>query len=227
MFATLLKDNPPAAADAPMVAEMAQIGIVPGQDFDMSKLDPAVQAGLQAVPQAAQAQIEAKIPQIGTQTTTGWTISYGLGNYGTDYLPRAATAMGGLGANLPDDALYPLAISDSAGNPLNGSYNYTLHFDADKLKPSNAFWSLTMYNANGFPVVNSINRYALSSWMPLKLNADGSLDIYVGAASPGADNESNWLPAPNGPFAPNLRVYWPKQEVLNGTWIPPAFVKVS
>ncbi|MDD1703049.1 MAG: DUF1254 domain-containing protein [Methanoregula sp.] len=224
LFATLLVTNPPAAADAPMVEEMAKIGIVPGQDFNMSNLDPAVAAGLTSVPRAGQERIFANISKLGTMTPSGWDISYDLGEYKTRYDIRAATAYAGLGANIAEDAVYPSVTVDRNGNRLNGTHNYVLHFNKTDLGVANAFWSVTMYDREGFFVPNPINRYAISSWMPLDYNADGSLDLYIQATSPGADKESNWLPAPDGTFAPTMRIYWPKEQVLNGTWVPPAIV---
>ena len=106
----------------------------------------------------------------------------------------------GLGANLPEDAIYPLNLGDETGKPLDGANKYTLHFDKGDAPPANAFWSVTLYDAEGFQVANPLNRFAVSSWMPFKYNADGSLDLYFQNESPGKDKEANWLPAPKGEF---------------------------
>ena len=124
----------------------------------------------------------------------------------------------------------PVGVRRWRGQPLDGANRYVIHFDKDSTPPVNAFWSITMYDANSFFVANPINRYAISSWMPLKKNADGSLDIYVQAESPGKDKESNWLPAASGPFNLTLRMYWPTEtppSIMDGSWKPPAVTKVQ
>jgi hypothetical protein len=133
----------------------------------------------------------------------------------------------GLGANLPADAVYPIAMADGDGNPLNGTNDYVLHFDATDIPPVNAFWSVTIYDNDGYQVANSLNRFALSSWMPMQKNPDGSLDLYFQHENPGKDKEANWLPAPNGPFNVTMRLYAPKPSVLIGKWAPPAITKVG
>lgn len=143
-----------------------------------------------------------------------------MGTWGTDYLKRATIAMVGLGANLPEDAVYPMALIDADGQPLTGAHRYRLHFDRDELPPARAFWS-TLYNDEGFPVGNPLNRCAVGDRDPLTYNADGSLDLHVQHDSPGADKESNWLPGPGGPFTLTMRLYYPTPAILDGTWAPP------
>jgi hypothetical protein len=154
-----------------------------------------------------------------------------LGNFGTEYGARAVVALVGLGANLPEDAVYPSVFVDAGGQPLTGGNRYLIRFEKDATPPVQAFWSITMYDANSFFVPNPINRHAVSSWMPLRKNADGSTEIYVQADSPGADKESNWLPAPaSGEFNVTLRMYWPKEtapSIVDGSWKPPAITKVQ
>ena len=116
----------------------------------------------------------------------------------------------GLGANLPEDAIYPINLFDDAGKPLEGSNKYTLHFDKGGTPPVGAFWSVTLYDADGFQVANPLNKFDVASWMPLKYNADGSLDLYFQNESPGPDKEVNWVPAPKGAFNLLLRMYAPK-----------------
>ncbi len=130
-------------------------------------------------------------------------------------------------ANLPEDAIYPLNLADDQGQPLDGRNNYAIHFERDQLPPAGAFWSITLYDNNGFQVANSLNRFAVSSWMPFQHNADGSLDLYFQNESPGKDMEANWLPAPDGPYNLTMRLYAPKPEALTGKWNPPAVVKAS
>ena len=145
-----------------------------------------------------------------------------MGNYGTDYGVRAVIALMGLAANLPQDSMYPTTFVDASGRTLTGRDRYVLHFDKGHLPPVNAFWSVTMYDAESFFVDNSINRYNLAGWMPLVYNADGSLDLYLQKDSPGTDKEANWLPAPAGEFNVTMRMYWPKTPALSGAWQPPA-----
>ena len=230
VMAALLKDNPPPAADAPVLEKLAKLGIVPGEKFDPSKLDPAVARGLdQALPEAL-AKLTAASKETGAPVN-GWrTPPMKLGNYGTEYGLRAVIALVGLGANLPADAVYPSAFVDGDGKDLDGANRYVLHFDKGQEPPVQAFWSVTMYNPESFFVANSLNRYALSSWMPFKRNADGSLDLYIQKDSPGKDKEANWLPAPAGGFNLTLRMYWPTDKapsIIDGSWKPPGIKKVS
>ena len=221
-LAALMKENPPAPADTPMLAKFAKIGIVPGQDFDMSKLDPAVAEGLEESIQMAVEKIQAAGKQTGT-LVNGWNVlPMNLAAFGTDYGLRAVTAMMGLGANIAKDAVYPTAFVDSDRKMLNGDNRYVLHFDRGEMPPANAFWSVTMYDAQSFFVANPINRYNVAAWMPLKYNPDGSLDIYIQRDSPGKEKEANWLPAAKGDFSVTMRIYWPKESVLDGSWKPPA-----
>jgi len=224
LMTDLMKNNPPASADAPMVARMSRIGIVPGQTFDITKLEPATAAALQQVPKLAPQKIMASFASTGT-LVNGWGIMLKTGAYGTDYLDRAFITGIGLGANRPEDAVYPTSLTDTNGKAYDGANKYVMHFDKGDLPPVQGFWSLTMYNAEFFFVDNALNRYTLSERDKLKFNTDGSVDLYLQAANPGADKESNWLPAPEGRFIPMLRLYWPKEtapSILNGTWKPPA-----
>ena len=133
----------------------------------------------------------------------------------------------GLGANLPEDAIYPLNIGDETGRPLDSANKYTIHFDKGAMPPANAFWSITLYDNDGFQTANSLNRFAVSSWMPFKYNTDGSLDLYFQNESPGKDKEANWLPAPKGPFNLTMRIYSPKADALTGKWNPPPVMRVQ
>jgi hypothetical protein len=150
-----------------------------------------------------------------------------MGTYGPNYGARAGVAWVGLGANLPQDAVYPVDRVDADGNALNGANKYVIHFDKGQTPPANAFWSLTMYNDRQFFVSNSINRYAIGDRDRMKFNPDGSLDIYIQHDSPGKEKESNWLPADAGSFNVIMRMYWPKDLVLSGAWTPPPIKKVS
>ena len=229
LFAELLKTNPPTVEDAPMVAKLAKIGIVPGQDFDASKLDPAVAKGLADAPKPAQEKIMGwfkEAVKAGDATfSDGWFFSTKTGIYGTNYIQRALITAIGLGANRPQDAVYPTSEADADGKPYNGANKYIMHFNKGEMPPVDGFWSLTMYNGEYFFVENPLNRYTVSSRSKFKTNADGSVDVYIQNESPGKDKEANWLPAPKDKFILMLRLYWPKEKppsIIDGTWkIPP------
>jgi len=151
-----------------------------------------------------------------------------LGTYRTNYRARAEVAFGGLGANAVEDAVYPTAFTDADDQPFSSDSRYVLHFSKDEIPPVRGFWSLTIYDERQLFAANPINRYAIGDRDQLQFNADGSLDIHIQRASPGPDKESNWLPAPaSGSFTMNLRLYWPKAEVLDGTWAPPPVKRVQ
>jgi hypothetical protein len=205
---------------------MRRIGIEPGKSFDVRKTDAAVKRGLErAAPDALKA-MQAKIPTL-ARVVNGWQMNTDtMGTYGTYYLKRAIVAMVGLGANLPEDAVYPLNLGDAEGQPLSGVNKYVLHFAKNEIPPVGAFWSVTLYDKAGFPTSNALNRNAIGDRDALKFNADGSLDLYFQNASPGADGESNWLPAPKDDFNLTMRLYAPKAEVLDGRWAPPAIKRL-
>ena len=150
-----------------------------------------------------------------------------MGVYGNYYLKRAIISQVGLGANVPEDAIYPLNLADETGKPLDGANRYILRFEKGAAPPVDAFWSITLYDPQGFPVANPQNRFALSSWMPFKYDAAGSLTLYFQTDSPGADKEANWLPAPKGPFNLTMRLYAPRSEALTGKWDPPPVARVQ
>ena len=131
------------------------------------------------------------------RVANGWWMNTDtMGVYGNYYLKRALVAQLGLGANLPEDAIYPLNLGDDDGKPLDGANDYTIHFDKEHIPPAEAFWSITLYDNDGFQVANAINRFAVSSWMPFKYNADGSLDLYFQNESPGARQGSELAAGP-------------------------------
>ena len=224
--AELLKLHPPHLTDQPIIAQLKRIGFEPGKSFDITKVDPVVKKALEAAPAAAQSLMEWKVPTL-ARVVNYWSMNTDtMGVYGNYYLKRAIVAQLGLGANLPEDAIYPLNLADEVGKPLDGASKYTIHFEKDATPPVNAFWSLTLYDSDGFQVANSLNRFAVSSWMPFKYNPDGSLDLYFQNESPGANKEANWLPAPKGPFNLTMRLYSPKSGALTGKWNPPPITKI-
>jgi hypothetical protein len=225
--AELLKVNPPHLTDEPIIARMKKLGIEPGKSFDIERLDPGIREALASVPEEAQKLMAWRQPTM-ARVANGWSMNTDtMGVYGNYYLKRAIITQWGLGANLPEDAIYPSSLSDESGKPLNGTNNYTLHFDKGAAPPVGAFWSVTLYDKEGFQVPNPLKRYAVSSWMSLKQNADGSLDLYLQNESPGKDKEVNWLPAPKGEFTLLLRLYGPKSDVLTGKWNPPPVTRVQ
>ena len=219
-LAALMVGNPPAAADGPVLARMQALGIAPGQALRWSPIDRWC---LALGRWAADFKVgrELKKPR---QLQRGWsTPPANLGAYGTDYATRAVVAMVGLGANLPADALYPNAQVDSQGAPLTGQHRYRLHFKAGELPPVQAFWSVTAYGADDYLIDNPLQRYALGDRDALRFNADGSLDLWIQADAPAADQQSNWLPVKAAaPFLLNARLYWPRAAALSGAWGMPA-----
>jgi hypothetical protein len=225
--AELIKVIPPHITDQPIIAQLKRIGIESGKSFDLDKAEPAVRKALESAPSEAQQLMASTLPTL-ARVANGWSMNTNtMGVYGNWYLKRAIIAQVGLGANVPEDAIYPINLVDETGRPLDGANKYTLHFDKGGTPPARAFWSVTLYDNEGFQVANSLNRFAVSSWMPFKYNADESLDLYFQIESPGADKEANWLPAPKGPFNLTMRLYAPRSEVLTGKWNPPPVVRVS
>jgi hypothetical protein len=234
LFAQLLKTNPPVPADSAMVAKLAKLGIVPGQDFDVAKLDSSTRTGMMEAPKAAQDKITAYLKESlitgDTKMHNGWFISTKTGVYGTDYRMRALATVIGLGANRPEDATYPTSQGPDLLKKYSGANKYVIHFDKGQMPPVKGFWSITMYDSSYFFVPNPIKRYTVSSRNKFATNADGSVDLYVQSASPGKTKESNWLPAPKGQFILMMRLYWPNTtppSILDGSWKPPEAKEVE
>jgi hypothetical protein len=219
--ATLLSASPPHASDFSQLARIALLGIEPGKPFDGGRFSDSDAAELEAGKADALAAMLASLPTLGT-SVNGWTVmTDNIGVYGNSYFKRAVVTLIGLGANPPEDAVYPLLNVDADGDPTTGNHDYVIHFCAGELPPAYAFWSVTMYDAEGFQVANELDRFAIGDRDALTFNADGSLDLYVQHANPGPEKESNWLPAPLGPLGVTMRLYAPKAEVLDGRWSPP------
>ncbi|CUT11329.1 putative exported protein [Bradyrhizobium sp.] len=228
LLCELMKSNPPTTADAPQIAKFARIGIVPGQDFDASKL---------------KADFVKRVPEVGfdrimlqfkvnkdVKDENGWAFTTKTGIYGTDYLMRALVTAIGLGANRPQDAVYPTSQKDADDRKYNGAHKYVMHFAKGQLPPALGFWSVTMYNGEYFFVANPIDRYSISARQNLKSNPDGSTDLYIQNESPGKEKESNWLPAPSGDFVLMMRLYWPSEKapsIIDDSWKLPPAKKVS
>jgi hypothetical protein len=234
LFAELLKANPPSAEDAPMVTRLAKIGIVPGQDFDASKLEPAVVKGIDAAPKPAQEKISIYLKEAlvtgDAKLENGWLFFKNTGLYGTGYRNRAMITWYGLGANRPQDAVYPTSEGPELIKKYNGAHKYVMRIGKGEMPPVNGFWSLTMYDKDYFFVPNALNRYTVSQRDKFKSNADGSIDLYIQKDSPGKDKEQNWLPAPEGEFVLMMRLYWPSEKppsILDGSWKPPEVKEAS
>lgn len=220
LLAELLKNNPPSPADSLILSKMKRIGIEPGKEFDPSKLSAKTLKAIRKGPENALEKLNDLSESTGN-SVNGWYYTTKTGLYGTDYLQRATIAYIGLGANRPQDAIYPVAKVDSTGKTLNGNNDYVIRFGKGELPPVKGFWSITMYNEDYFFVPNKLSKYTVSQRDHLKINPDGSIDIYIQRVSPGEDKEANWLPSPDGDFILMLRMYWPEDSVINGSWHMP------
>jgi hypothetical protein len=226
-FAELLKDNPPGPFDYPMIHRLERIGFKAGQNFDLNGAPPQIKQAFERATTDGKASVAKAAKEAGGEGGKGWVYTTRSGVYGVDYLYRAAIALCCLGENLPQDAVYPSLSTDSEGRPLDGNSTYLLHFDKGKFPPVDAFWSVTAYDTEGYFIPNALNRLALGDRDKLVTNADGSLDLYIQANTPGGEKEANWLPVDKKPFTLLMRLYSPKSEFLFGSWIPPAVVRAN
>jgi hypothetical protein len=219
--------QPPHPTEVELRERFANIGIEPGKPFNFAAMSPEQQAALKDGMVEGQKKIDERRASLGGRTDMLFGSRDFLRN---DYVARATGTQVGIGANSREEALYPMYEKDSTGQPLDGSHKYVLRFARGQLPPVNAFWSLTMYNLpEQLLVRNPINRYLINSSMlpTLKKNADGGVTLYIQADSPGKARESNWLPAPPGPFMLAMRYYWPKQELLDDQWKSPPVERVQ
>jgi len=220
--------SPTAPSETALMQRFARIGIGPGKRLDPATLSPEIRDALQNGIADAWAEFASfKKNEVDTGKVTSGEI-FGTREFlKNNYLYRMAGAVVGIYANSKEEAMYPIYTVDSAGKPLHGGNRYKVRFAPGQLPPANAFWSMTMY---GLPesllIANPINRYLLNSPMLPQFvkDADGGYTFYVQAASPGADKQANWLPAPAGAFMVVLRIYWPKPEALSGAWKTPTMV---
>jgi len=226
--AELMKLHPPHRSDGSILLRMKRIGLEPGKSFDLDSLPPDLQKAVNDGAKQALSVMQA-LATSERNAQDGWvSATAGIGVYGNEYLFRAMIAMVGLGANPAEDAIYPNNVADADGKPVMGGQRYIMHFDKDQLPPVDAFWSLTMYDSDGFPVPNDIKRYALGDRDDLNFDKDGSLDIYIQPESPGKDKEANWLPsAKSGVLAMTMRLYMPQLPALTGEWNPSVVKRVQ
>ena len=231
MLCDLFQDNPAAPYDSVMVQNLAKVGIAPGGIFDLSNFTESEQSAIENGYANGKTELINSGQTIQKINSNGWGyILEDIGTYGDNYETRAFIALIGLGANLPDDAVYPTTAIDNTNQPLNNNHEYTLTFPAGQTPPEQGFWSITLYNDQQFLVQNSINRYAIGSYNNLQYSNDGSLTLYIQKNNPGGEKESNWLPTSeieNSPFNLMMRIYWPGESVLNNQWEIPAVVRVN
>ncbi len=228
MLNMLMVDNSPAAADAPAMAEFKKVGVEPGKKFETTKFSDAVISELNNLVSWCRDKILAKPKSSSDKLVNGWGINTHVGSYGTDYVFRAYVTYNGLGANLPEDAMYPRTVVDPSGNFYDGNAKYVFHMTKEQIPEANAFWSVTIYNSKNFLIKNPLNRYALGDRDKLIYGDDGSLTLYIQPTTPGKDKEANWLPSPpNDTFNLAIRMYLPTENVLNGKWRPAGVMKVE
>jgi hypothetical protein len=221
---TLMRSNPPALADAAAMERFAPLGVGPGWPLASDASGSAFDVGARN----ALAKIIDESAKSHGRVVNGWDLAPpNTGRFGTEYLLRAVVAMTGLGANLPEDAVYPHTTRDSEGRPLSGTKKYVVRFRRGELPPVRAFWSVTMYDSKRRFVENAIARYSIGDRDTLAFDSDGSVTLFVQHESPGKERESNWLPAPTGSFNLVMRLYWPSRQILDGVWQPPPPLRVS
>jgi len=238
-LAFALQFAPAGPEEKDIRAKLVRLGVEAGKPFDAKALSPEQMAAIGEGMKDGEAKVE-KYLAAGMKDINGWKVGSLFGDaafYSGDWLKRAAAAKGGIYGNNAAEAMYPLTKSLPNGEPLDGSkHNYTLTFAAGQFPPVNAFWSVTMYDGKTqFLIKNPINRYLINSPMlpDMKKNSDGSVTLYIQKDSPGADKESNWLPAPNDLIYLVMRLYWPRTEAPSilppgeGTWKPPGIVQAN
>lgn len=216
------RGNLPAPADLPVVRRLSELGLVPGQPFSLDSFAGPARAALERAVQDGWKDLQNGASK-DVRKANGWILPESdTGDYETDYAVRARTAFHSLGTSLVEDELALRAVADSDGAPLDGTRRYILRIPKEAAPPVNGFWSVTIYDPRNLFFDNPLERYRLGDGDALKHNADGSVDLYLGAVSPGPEREPNWLPIPaQGPFSVILRLYWPKPAALDGTWKPP------
>jgi hypothetical protein len=227
----ILQFCPTNSSEQELIARFARIGVGAGKTLEADKLSPEMKTAIQqGMADAWTEYADFKKNRVDTGQVASEDMFSSREYLKNNYLYRMAAGVIGLYANSKQEAMYPLLTVDSDKQLLFGANRYTLRFAASKLPPVNAFWSLTMYELpQSLLVANPINRYLINSPMlpQLKRDPDGGLTLFIQNESPGKDKEANWLPAPKGPFWMALRLYWPKQEALDGKWTAPAAERVT
>jgi hypothetical protein len=221
LAADFMKTDVSHATDWSILARMRRIGLEPGKAFHIKKAPAAVQSELDESAREAHRRMARKISAV-TPVVNGWHLdTCSIGVYGNDYLKRAAVASVNLGALPSADAIFPTTVATTNGSVLTGRNSYVLHFRKEELPPVHGFWSISMYDGDGYPARNPLNRFIIRDYSPLNYNLDGSLDIYIQKDQPAGDMIPNWLPSPEGPLMIMLRLYSPRAVVFDGGWAPP------
>ncbi|MBE0637231.1 MAG: DUF1254 domain-containing protein [Bacteroidales bacterium] len=219
----ILQFCPTDPSEKELMERFAKIGIGAGKTFDPTKLSPEMKKAFEEGIGDAWKEFEGGAKLLAEGKITAGDVFGTRASMKNNYFYRWLATIG-IWGNSKQEAMYPIYFTDASGQKLNGANRYTLHFPKGKLPPANAFWSLTMYELPGSLLTeNPIDRYLINSPMlpDMKMDADGGLTLYIQHESPGKDLESNWLPAPKGPFSSYLRIYWPKETALDGSWKNP------
>ncbi|MFZ0254976.1 MAG: DUF1254 domain-containing protein [Gammaproteobacteria bacterium] len=225
----VLSYSPTVTSEAALRERFAKIGIEGGKTFDPAKLSPEMKTAIEQGRADAWEAFAGGVKDLTEGKITSGDVFGSRELLKDNYLNRWLGTIGIYG-NAKEEAMYPVYRVDSEGKPLSGANSYTLRFAAGQLPPVHAFWSLTMYDLpQSLLVANPINRYLINSPMlpHMKKDADGGVTLYIQNESPGKDKESNWLPAPKGPFATYMRLYWPAQAALDGSWTQPKLIKAQ
>jgi hypothetical protein len=219
----VLQFSPTVPSEKELMERFAKIGIGAGKTFDPSKLSPEMKKAFEEGIGDAWKEFAGGAKLLGEGKITAGDVFGTRASMKNNYFYRWLATIG-IWGNSKQEAMYPIYFTDASGQKLNGANRYTLHFPKGQLPPAHAFWSLTMYQLpESLLVANPIDRYLINSPMlpKLKMDADGGLTLYIQHESPGKELESNWLPAPKGPFSSYLRIYWPEAAALDGTWTAP------
>lgn len=222
----VLRDWTIAPEERELVDSFQRIGLSASAGFDPAALSRAKKREVLRGLAAGESIVRRKSLCLG-ENVNGWTINYQGCRFGLDYLLRAAVAKDQIFVTTPEEAIYPVGRVDSDGEPLTEEYAYRIRFEAGDLPPVDAFWSITMYDDDGFLVDNPLDRYALGDRTPdLVVGDDGGIEILIKSTRPSAGTAVNWLPAPAGPFYLMMRLYIPRAAVLDRAWLPPGITKV-
>jgi hypothetical protein len=217
-LADAMRDNPPPADDSNALRELADIGVKPGEPIHFPEAAASVIAA-----GVADGIKRAQTPPVNAVSGNGWSwASDGTGKYRDDYALRAYATFAHPGAATCKDEVFPTALVDAKGKPLDGSNDYVMHFTRKTMPPARAYWTITAYTLDGALASGEVPHYSIDSHDRVRRNHDGSMDIYVSSKSPGRARHSNWLPAPSGPFQLVMRVYAPQTQATDGSWAPPA-----
>jgi hypothetical protein len=225
----VLKFSPTVPSEKELMERFAKVGIGAGKTFDPTKLSPEMKKAFEEGIGDAWKEFAGGEKLLAEGKITAGDLFGTRASMKNNYFYRWLATIG-IWGNSKQEAMYPIYFTDASGQKLDGANRYTLHFPKGKLPPAHAFWSLTMYQLpESLLVANPIDRYLINSPMlpDMKMDADGGLTLYIQHESPGKDMESNWLPAPKGPFSSYLRIYWPKAEATEGKWTPPVLNRVQ